>query len=101
MTARAITTRWYDHQQHLTERWRHRLHHFTLANAHLNRVGNASATLLARDLVIYPETVALARTPAALPHQSRARSTRDVLDVIAHRLGLTRLAPTTNDPLTV
>ncbi|MGW0364568.1 hypothetical protein [Streptomyces sp. NPDC002990] len=50
-TARAITTRWYDHQQHLTSRWQHRLNRLVAANAHLNQPGTASATLLARDLV--------------------------------------------------
>ncbi|MFE5869550.1 hypothetical protein ACFQ6V_12995 [Streptomyces roseifaciens] len=99
MTARAITTRWYDHQQHLTDRWHQRLHHLALANAHLDHVGNASATLLARDLVIYPETVALARTLTTLPHQYRTHPTRDTLGMIAHHLGLPILTPTPSDPL--
>ncbi|MGK5732593.1 hypothetical protein [Streptomyces sp. URMC 124] len=100
MAAHAITTRWYDQQQHLTDRWHRRLHHLALANAHLDHTGNASATLLARDLVIYPETVTLARILATLPHQSRTRSPRDVLGVIAHRLQLANLTPVTGDPLT-
>ncbi len=101
MAALAITTRWYDHQQHLTERWHQRLHRLMKINAHLDRGGNASAALLARDLVIYPEAVILARTLAALPHQSRARSTREVLGVIAHHLQLDIPPPVTGDPLTV
>ncbi|MFF8619070.1 hypothetical protein [Streptomyces sp. NPDC015350] len=101
MTARAITTRWYDHQQHLTGRWLNRLNHLVMTNAHLDRSGNASATLLARDLVIYPETVILARTLATLPHHLRAQPTRGILTVIGHRLALTRFSPTTSDPLTV
>lgn len=104
MTARAITTRWYDHQQHLTDRWRHRLQQLALANPHLDGGGNPSAVLLARDLVIYPETVTLARTLATLPHQHRAHHQRDVHDtigVIGHHLGLTRFSPTTSDPLAV
>jgi hypothetical protein len=59
--ARAITTRWYDHQQHLTDRWRTRLARLRAANPHLATTGSASPALLTRDLVTYPETVALAR----------------------------------------
>ncbi|WP_406011696.1 TniQ family protein [Streptomyces sp. NBC_00984] len=100
MTARAVTTRWYDHQQHLTGRWQHRLGRLVAGNTHLGRAGTASAVLLARDLVTYPETVALARTLATLPHTRRTR-TGDLLGVIAHRLKLDTLTPTTSDPLTV
>ncbi|SED28405.1 TniQ protein [Streptomyces sp. 2112.3] len=70
--AHAITTRWYDHQQHLTDHWHRRLHQLARTNAHMDRAGNASAVLLARDLVIYPETVTLARTLATLPHPHQA-----------------------------
>ncbi|MEU8915553.1 TniQ family protein [Streptomyces nigrescens] len=97
--ARAITTRWYDHQQHLTDRWHQRLRQLVRANTHVDHAQNASAVLLARDLVIYPETVTLARTLATLPHQHRARPTRDILTVIGHRLALTRFFPATSDPL--
>ncbi|QEU96969.1 hypothetical protein CP970_44015 [Streptomyces kanamyceticus] len=98
MTARAITTRWYDQQQHLTERWHHRLNQLSVLNMHLDRVGNASAVLLARDLVIYPETVILARALAALPRY-RTQRPSEALTAIGHRLGLSRFAPTTSDAL--
>ncbi|MFF2813819.1 TniQ family protein [Streptomyces sp. NPDC058000] len=100
MAAHAITTRWYDHQQHLTHRWHHRLHQLTAGNPQLRRAGNASAVLLARDLVTYPETVTLARTLATLPHQHPTPHVHDAVGVIGHKLALTRLSPTANDPLT-
>ncbi|GHC94904.1 TniQ family protein [Streptomyces violaceochromogenes] len=96
--ARAITTRWYDHQQHLTHRWHTRLTQLCAANPHLTTAGNASPALLARDLVIYPETVTLARALATLPNQPH-RTTDKALSRIAHRLGLPRLASNANDPL--
>ncbi|WP_225080837.1 TniQ family protein [Streptomyces sp. CoT10] len=99
-TARAITTRWYDHQQHLTHRWHTRLTRLCAANPHLTTTGSASAALLTRDLVIYPETVALARALAALPNRPH-RDTGNALNLIAHRLGLPRLAGNANDPLRV
>lgn len=99
MTARAITTRWYDHQQHLTDRWHRRLRQLIRPNPHLDHAGNASPVLLARDLVIYPETVTLARTLATLPHQHPAQPTCDTLTEIGHKLSLTRFTPTTSDPL--
>ncbi|PJN29006.1 hypothetical protein CG747_45990 [Streptomyces sp. CB02959] len=99
MAARAITTRWYDHQQHLTHRWHHRLHQLVAGNPQLRRAGNASAVLLARDLVTYPETVALARTLATLPHHLGACPTRVPLGLIGHRLGLDRFSPAPSDPL--
>ncbi|MGW5532065.1 hypothetical protein, partial [Streptomyces xanthochromogenes] len=46
---------------------------------------SASPTLLARDLVTYPETVTLARTLATLPNPPRP-TTNDALSFIAHRL---------------
>ncbi|MFJ4828294.1 TniQ family protein [Streptomyces bacillaris] len=98
--ARAITTRWYDHQQHLTHRWHTRLTQLTADSPHLTTTGSISPALLTRDLVTYPETVALARTLAALPKRPR-HTTDDALSLIAHRLGLPRLAPNTNDPLQV
>ncbi|WP_406011700.1 TniQ family protein [Streptomyces sp. NBC_00984] len=99
MAARAITTRWYDHRQHLTGRWEHRLNRLTAASPHLTHTGNASPVLLARDLVTYPETVTPARTLATLP-RPRPRTTRGVHAVITDRLGLDTLTPTTSDPLT-
>ncbi|GEC10511.1 hypothetical protein SSP24_81660 [Streptomyces spinoverrucosus] len=98
--ARAITTRWYDHQQHLTHRWRPRLNQLCEANLHLTSTGSASPALLTRDLVIYPETVALARALATLPNRPH-RTTNDALTLIACRLGLARLTPNANDPLRV
>ncbi|MDO0939322.1 hypothetical protein QQY66_49380 [Streptomyces sp. DG2A-72] len=50
--------------------------------------------------MIYPESVALARALATLPHRPH-RTTDDVLTHIAHRLGLTRLSPSAHDPLRV
>lgn len=96
--ARAITTRWYDHQQHLTHRWHTRLNQLCATNPHLATTGSASPALLARDLVTYPETVALARALATLPNRPH-RTTDGALNLIAHRLGLPRLTPNANDPL--
>ncbi|MFE7302751.1 hypothetical protein [Streptomyces sp. NPDC057579] len=100
MAARAITTRWYDHQQHLIGRWHHRLHQLVTFNAHVDHAGNASAVLLAHDLAIYPETVILARTLVTLPHQHQTPHVHDAVGVIGHGLALTRLSPTASDPLT-
>ncbi|MEV5982092.1 TniQ family protein [Streptomyces sp. NPDC052114] len=99
-TARAITTRWYDHQQHLTHRWHTRLTRLCAANPRLTTTGSASPALVTRDLVIYPETVTLARALAALPNRPH-RDTGKALTLIAHRLGLPRLASNANDPLRV
>ncbi|MGY0055130.1 hypothetical protein ACWY4P_00835 [Streptomyces sp. LZ34] len=96
-TARTITTRWYDHQQHLTHRWHTRLNQPCAANPHLTTTGSASPALLARDLVIYPETGALARALATLPN--RPDDTDDALALIARRLSLAHLTPTVHDPL--
>lgn len=98
--ARAITTRWYDHQQHLTHRWQARLTRLCAANPHLATTGSASPALLARDLVIYPETVALTRALATLPNRPH-RTTNDALGLIAHRLNLTHLTPSAHDPLRI
>ncbi|MET9279719.1 TniQ family protein [Streptomyces anthocyanicus] len=99
-TARALTTRWYDHQQHLTHRWHTRLARLCAANPRLTTTGSASPALVTRDLVIYPETVTLARALAALPNRPH-RDTGKALTLIAHRLGLPRLASNANDPLSV
>ncbi|USQ85912.1 hypothetical protein NFX46_40305 (plasmid) [Streptomyces phaeoluteigriseus] len=98
--ARAITTRWYDHDQHLTHRWRQRLNPLCAANPHLTTTGSASPALLTRDLITYPEPVALAHTLATLPNRPH-RTTNDALSLIAHRRGLTRLSPSADDPLNV
>ncbi|MFI9262185.1 TniQ family protein [Streptomyces sioyaensis] len=100
ITARAITTRWYEHQQHLTHRWHTRLGQLSATNPHLTTAGSASPALLTRDLVIYPETVALACALATLPNRPH-HDTNDALSLIAHRLGLTRLTANANDPLRV
>ncbi|MEU5582974.1 hypothetical protein ABZ791_35865 [Streptomyces huasconensis] len=96
--ARAITTRWYDHQQHLTHRWHTRLNQLCATNPHLTTAGSASPALLTRDLITYPETVTLARTLTALPSRPH-RTTDDALTLIAHRLGLPHLPLNANDPL--
>ncbi|PHQ52407.1 hypothetical protein BLA24_07605 [Streptomyces cinnamoneus] len=96
--ARAITTRWYDHQQHLTDRSHTRLNQLYATNPHLTTTGSASPALLARDLITYPETVALARALATLPNRPH-RDTGNALNLIAHRLGLPRLPLNANDPL--
>ncbi|MET9040088.1 hypothetical protein [Streptomyces mirabilis] len=96
--ARAITTRWHDHQQHLTHRWHTRLNQLYAANPHLITTGSASPALLTRDLVTYPETVTLARALAALPNRQH-RDTDNALALIARQLGLARLTPAVNDPL--
>ncbi|MEU7205507.1 hypothetical protein [Streptomyces sp. NPDC045470] len=96
--ARAITTRWYDHQQHLTHRWHTRLNRLSSTNPHLTATSSASPALLTRDLVTYPKTVTLARTLAAFLNRPH-RETGKALSLIAHRLGLPRLASNANDPL--
>nr|WP_202543307.1 TniQ family protein [Streptomyces sp. SID8382] len=96
--AHAITTRWYDHQQHLTHRWHTRLNQLCAVNPHLTTTGSASPALLARDLVTYPETVVLARTLAILPSH-RHHTTDDAIAFITRRLGLARLALASHDPL--
>ncbi|WP_267246419.1 hypothetical protein [Streptomyces sp. PR69] len=100
ITARAITTRWYDHQQHLTHRWHTRLNQLRATNPHMTTTGSASPALLARDLITYPETVTLARALTTLPSR-RHHDTDDSLALIAHQLGLPRLAGNANDPLRV
>ncbi|WP_405835118.1 hypothetical protein OG528_00110 [Streptomyces platensis] len=98
--ARTLTTRWYDHQQHLTHRWHTRLPRLHSANPNLATTGSASPTLLTRDLVIYPETVTLARVLTTFPDRQH-RDTDNALNLIAHRLALPRLASKANDPLRV
>ncbi|WEP00718.1 TniQ family protein (plasmid) [Streptomyces sp. FXJ1.172] len=96
-TARAITTRWYDHQQHFTHRWHPRLNQLCATNPHLTTTGSASPALLTRDLVIYPETVALARALATLPNRPHRD---DALSLIAAYRPRPP-DPNANDPLRV
>ncbi|MBT1189377.1 hypothetical protein HET69_36705 [Streptomyces sp. CJ_13] len=81
-----ITTRWYDHQHHLTRRWHNRL--TRLADTHPPPTGGTSWALTGRDPVTYPETVALARHLTRTP---RGQTDRNFLDQTAHALGLDRL----------
>ncbi len=60
--------------------------------------GSASPALLTRDLVIYPETVTLARALATQPSRPH-RDTNEALVLIARQLGITRFTPAASDPL--
>ncbi|MDY0816243.1 TniQ family protein [Kitasatospora purpeofusca] len=104
--AQTITTRWYDHQQHAAPRWRRRATALERANSDLAPV-RGSWALLARPVVTYPETVALAQ---ALHHHrvlavlngstsSRPRTHTSFLHHTATQLGLPRLDPSDDDPL--
>ncbi|MFE0385944.1 TniQ family protein [Streptomyces bungoensis] len=97
--ATTITTRWYDHHQHLHIRWHTRLHQLTTANPHLTP-GPASPTLTCRGLVTYPETLTLAAALDHLPPHplNRAQQTA-FLHHLAGRLHLPRLAPADHDLL--
>ncbi|MEU2339061.1 hypothetical protein ABZ608_36800 [Streptomyces sp. NPDC013172] len=74
-----------------THRWHTRLTQLCAVNPHLTTTGSASPALLARDLVTYPETVALARALTTLPSR-RHHDTDDAIAFITQRLGLARLA---------
>ncbi|MFE3205704.1 hypothetical protein [Embleya sp. NPDC059237] len=66
--AGAVTTRWYDRGHHMARRWQQRLVRLTADNPTLTATdGGVSAALLARTVVTYPETVALARALVTLP----------------------------------
>ncbi|MEU2556735.1 TniQ family protein [Streptomyces sp. NPDC013313] len=97
--AMTITTRWYDHHQHLQIRWHERLHQLTAANPHLTP-SPASPTLTCRGLITYPETLTLAAALDRLPPQplNRAQQTA-FLHHLAGRLQLPRLAPADHDLL--
>ncbi|MGW1768450.1 hypothetical protein ACWCQL_30970 [Streptomyces sp. NPDC002073] len=101
--ASAITTDWYDHQQHLTRRWHTRLAH--LARTNPPPAAGRSWALTGRDTVTYPETVTLARLLAhtRLPHHpnptTRQQTNRAFLNQTAHHLGLDHLTPAPNDLL--
>lgn len=97
--AATITTRWYDHHQHLHTRWQTRLTRLTTTNPHTQH-GPASPALTCRTLITYPETLTLAAAltripPPGLTHNNRSR----FLHHLAKQLELHHLTPTTHDPL--
>ncbi|MFE4823994.1 TniQ family protein [Streptomyces sp. NPDC056704] len=97
--ASTITTRWYDHHQHLHTRWHTRLNQLTTANPHL-APGPASPTLTCRNLITYPETLTLATTLDRLPPHPLTRTQQTAfLHQLASRLQLPRLAPADHDLL--
>ncbi|WP_151484243.1 TniQ family protein [Streptomyces albicerus] len=97
--ATTITTRWYDHHQHLAQRWHTRLARLTTANPHTHHP-TASPALTCRSLVTYPETLTLARALTRIPPHGLARTDHTAfLHHLATRLELPRLAPATHDPL--
>ncbi|MFF7098368.1 hypothetical protein ACFY9A_39270 [Streptomyces rubradiris] len=98
--ATTITTRWYNHHQHLHSRWRTRLHQLTAANPHL-APGPASPALTCRSLITYPETLTLATTLDRLPRHTPLTHTQQTafLHHLARRLYLTRLTPADHDLL--
>ncbi|ANP51975.1 hypothetical protein J2Z21_009006 [Streptomyces griseochromogenes] len=94
-----ITTRWYDHHQHLHIRWHTRLRQLTTANPHLAS-GPASPTLTCRALITYPETLTLATALDRLPPHPLTRTEQTAfLHQLASRLQLPRLAPADHDLL--
>jgi hypothetical protein len=97
--ASTITTRWYDHHQHLHERWHTRLHRLTAANPHIP-LHPASPALTCRNLITYPETLTLAATLDRLPPHPLTRTQQTAfLRQLASRLRLPRLAPADHDLL--
>ncbi|KPI22263.1 hypothetical protein OV320_1674 [Actinobacteria bacterium OV320] len=97
--ASTITTRWYDHQQHVHERWHTRLHRLTATNPHLAS-GSASPALTCRELITYPETLTLATALDRLPPNPLTRTHQTAfLHQLADRLQLPRLAPADHDLL--
>ncbi|MEV6182276.1 TniQ family protein [Streptomyces sp. NPDC052015] len=97
--ASTITTRWYDHQQHLHQRWLTRLDRLTNANPHIPP-GPASPALTCRDLITYPETLTLATALDRLPPHPLTRAQQTAfLHRLADRLRLPRLAPADHDLL--
>ncbi|MFF7647129.1 TniQ family protein [Streptomyces canus] len=97
--ASTITTRWYDHHQHLHERWHTRLGRLTAANPHLPQ-GPASPALTCRNLITYPETLTLAAALDRLPPHPLTRTQQSAfLHHLAGRLNLPRLAPADHDLL--
>ncbi|GAA5012564.1 hypothetical protein GCM10023257_70180 [Streptomyces hyderabadensis] len=97
--ATTITTRWYDHHQHLHTRWHTRLHQLTTTNPHLTREA-ASPALACRNLITYPETLTLAAALDRLPSHPLTRAQQTAfLHHLADRLQLPRLAPADHDLL--
>ncbi|MGW4914407.1 TniQ family protein [Streptomyces sp. NPDC004270] len=97
--ASTITTRWYDHQQHVHERWHTRLHRLTAANPRMPP-GPASPALTCRELITYPETLTLAAALDRLPPHRLTRTQQTAfLHQLAGRLQLPRLAPADHDLL--
>ncbi|MEU0650142.1 TniQ family protein [Streptomyces umbrinus] len=97
--ASTITTRWYDHHQHLHQRWHTRLDRLTAANPHIPP-DPASPTLTCRNLITYPETLTLAAALDRLPPRPHTRTQQSVfLHDLANRLNLPRLAPADHDLL--
>ncbi len=97
--ASTITTRWYDHHQHLHERWQTRLDRLTDANPHIPSVP-ASPALTCRNLITYPETRTLAAALDRLPPYPLTRPQQTAfLHRLADRLRLPRLAPADHDLL--
>ncbi|MGW0190690.1 hypothetical protein ACWDV7_33835 [Streptomyces sp. NPDC003362] len=97
--ASTIMTRWYDHHQHLHERWHTRLQRLTTANPHLPR-GPASPTLTGRDLITCPGTLTLAAALDRLPPHPVTRTQQTAfLHHLADRLQLPRPAPANHDLL--
>ncbi|MFF8963239.1 TniQ family protein [Streptomyces globisporus] len=97
--ASTITTRWYDHHQHLHERWHTRLGRLTAANPHIPECP-ASPTLTCRNLITYPETLTLATALDRLPPHPLTHTEQSAfLHDLASRLNLPRLAPADHDLL--
>ena len=97
--ASTITTRWYDHHQHLHQRWHTRLHRLRAANPHLAS-GPASPALTCRSLITYPKTLTLAAAVDRLPPYPLTRTQQTAfLRDLAGRLRLPRLAPADDDLL--
>ncbi|MFJ7206693.1 TniQ family protein [Streptomyces sp. NPDC098789] len=92
--ASMITTRWYDHQQHLTPRWQARLTRLAATNP--PHTGGTSWARTGRYPVTYPETIALARHLTLTP---RGQTSHGFLDQAAHTLGLDRLVLPPDDLL--
>ncbi|WP_237404477.1 TniQ family protein [Actinacidiphila reveromycinica] len=97
--AATITTRWYDHHQHLTDRWHTRLTRLTTTNPHTQH-GPASPTLTCRTLITYPETLTLAATLTRIPpHGLTPNAQARFLHHLADQLEINHLTPATHDPL--
>lgn len=97
--ASTITTRWYDHHQHLHQRWHTRLNRLTAANPHIPP-NPASPALTCRNLITYPETLTLAAALDRLPPRTLTHAQQTAfLHHLAGRLQLPRLAPADHDLL--